>query len=101
MKDDLPEVVFEEPYTAADGTMVIPVTRRRWFGDADGKHRKAVGVYVAAEGNAIWVPAVDTNRIALIGVATGLVTAALGAVAVVRRPPWPDLTGTLIVHRTR
>jgi hypothetical protein len=38
------------------------------------------------------VAAVDANRIALIGVITGLISAVLACVAMVRRPPWPDLS---------
>ena len=53
-----------------------------------------VGVFVVHGGNGRWVPAVDTNRIALIGVITGLISAVLASVAVLRRPPWPDLSAT-------
>ena len=49
------------PYQTPDGTTVIPVT-------------KPTGVFVIREGAASWVPAVDKNRIALIGVLTGLLT---------------------------
>lgn len=38
-----------------------------------------------------WHAAVDHERIALIGVATGFFAAVLGTIAVIRRPPWPDL----------
>jgi hypothetical protein len=38
------------------------------------------------------VPAVDANRIALIGVMTGLLCGVIASVAVLRRPPWPDLS---------
>ena len=40
-----------------------------------------------------WVPAVDMNRIALIGVTTGLPAAVITSPAVLRRPPWPDVSG--------
>lgn len=82
MTNDSSQVTFEEPYTCADGTMVIPVTRRRRFGDPADKNRVTVGAYVAAEGNAVWVPAVDSNRIALIAATSGLAAAALATVAV-------------------
>jgi hypothetical protein len=53
-----------------------------------------VGVFVVHGGTARWVPAIDTNRIALIGVITGLISAVLASMALLRRPPWPDLSAT-------
>lgn len=70
--------LFGEPYETQDGTTVIPVSR-------------PVGVFAIRDGQAKWEPAVDTTRVALIAVTTGLVAAALGTLAVLRRPPWPDL----------
>ncbi len=40
---------------------------------------------------------VDADRIALIGVITGLIAAVLASLAVLRRPPWPDLSATSAV----
>ncbi|CDM74661.1 conserved hypothetical membrane protein [Mycobacterium marinum E11] len=51
-----------------------------------------IGVFVIHGGDAKWVPAVDANRIALVGVLTGLFAAVIGSLAVLRRPPWPDIT---------
>ncbi|SEF37858.1 hypothetical protein SAMN05421837_11635 [Amycolatopsis pretoriensis] len=45
------------------------------------------------DGQAKWEPAVNANRVALLAVCTGLIAATLGTLAVLRRPPWPDLTG--------
>jgi len=42
----------------------------------------------------IGFPAVDTNRVALIGVLTGLLAAVIGSLAVLRQPPWPRITLT-------
>ena len=70
---------YGEPYQTPDGTTVIPVT-------------KPTGVFVVREGAASWVPAVDKNRIALIGVLTGLLTGVIGSLAVLRQPPWPRIT---------
>ncbi|MCV7099368.1 hypothetical protein [Mycobacterium palustre] len=72
---------YGEPYQTADGATVIPVA-------------KPPGVFVVHGGEAKWVPAVDNNRIALIGVITGLLAAVLGGLAVLRRPPWPQITIT-------
>jgi|SRR3954462_12645155 hypothetical protein len=82
--------VFSEPIEAADGTTVIPVT------DARGR---AVGVFVVADGGAKWEPVVDTTRILLLAEGIGLAAAVLATLAMVRRPPWPDLRGTINVTR--
>jgi|SRR4051812_6734393 hypothetical protein len=79
--------VFGEAYQTADGTTIIPVTA------VHGASPRAAGVFIAKDGNASWVPAVDAGRIAMMGVLVGLVSAALAGLAMVRRPPWPDLHG--------
>lgn len=66
--------VYGEPFETADGATVIPVA-------------KPPGVFVVRGGEASWVPAVDQNRIALIGVLTGLLAAVIGGLAVLRQPP--------------
>jgi hypothetical protein len=80
--------VYGEPYRMADGGTVITVAKVR-AGTAT-----PVGVFVIHGGEARWVAAVDGNRVALIGVITGLIAAVLASIAVVRRPPWPDLSAT-------
>jgi hypothetical protein len=72
---------YGEPYVTADGATVIPVA-------------KPLGVFVVRGGEASWVPAVDQNKIALIGVITGLLAAVIGSLAVLRQPPWPRMTFT-------
>lgn len=74
--------VYGEPYRTADGATVITVANLRGA---------PLGVFVIAGNKASWVPAVDASRIALVGVVTGLLSAVLAGVAMVRRPPWPDL----------
>jgi hypothetical protein len=73
--------VYGEPYQTADGATVMPVA-------------KPLGVFVLRGGEASWVPAVDQNRIALIGVLTGLLAAVIATLAVLRQPPWPRITLT-------
>ncbi len=51
-------------------------------------------MFVIRGDDAQWVPAVDTNRVALIGVVTGLLAAVIGSLAVLRQPPWPRITIT-------
>ena len=86
--------VFGEVYETADRTAVIPVTNVR----GDGRftlRAKPAGVFVVKDGKAAWVPAVDTGRVAMMGILVGLVSATLAGVAMVRRPPWPDLHGDI------
>jgi hypothetical protein len=82
--------VFAEPYLTPDGATVIPVAKVR--GARGTTTAKPLGVFVIHDGQTSWVPAVDADRIALIGVLTGLVAAVIGTLAVLRRPPWPDLS---------
>ncbi|ORW03483.1 hypothetical protein [Mycobacterium kyorinense] len=77
--------VFGEPYRTADGATVIPVAKVR------GSTATPLGVFVVRGDRASWVAAVDANLIGLIGVTTGLLSAVIASLAVLRRPPWPDL----------
>ncbi len=72
---------YGEPYQTPDGATVIPVA-------------KPPGVFVIHGGEASWVPALDANRIAQIGVITGLLAAVICSLAVLRQPPWPRLAIT-------
>ena len=91
--------VYGEPYETADGTTVVPVTKlRSRSGVDDPRNRlgaKPLGIFVVKDGKATFVPAVDAGRIAMMGILVGLVSAALAGVAMVRRPPWPDLHGDI------
>src|ERR1700759_64555 len=75
--------VYGEPYRTADGGTVIPVAKGR------AGTSTPMGVSGSYGGTARWVPAVDTNRIALIGIIAGLISATIGTLAVLRR----DQTG--------
>ncbi|WP_051158860.1 hypothetical protein [Tsukamurella sp. 1534] len=76
------ELVYAEPHVTQDGSTVIAAAR------VHGSRSTPVGVFVIRADSAQWVPAVDADRIALIGVATGFVAATLGCLAVLRTPPW-------------
>jgi hypothetical protein len=78
--------VYGEPCQTADGATVMTVAKVR------GDTATPVGVFVFQGSKASWVPALDANRIALIGVITGLLSAVIASLAVLRRPPWPDLS---------
>lgn len=86
---------FGQPYENADGTTVIPVAtiRGRTMPGTDDARTlaKPAGIFVVKDGRARWIPAVDATRIALMGELIGLVAATLATLAMVRRPPWPDL----------
>lgn len=72
--------VFGTRYQTPDGATVIPVS-------------KPVGVFVVKDGKPVWSPATNDTRIALFGILVGFVAATLTGVAMVVRPPWPDLHG--------
>jgi len=77
--------VFGQLYETPDGATVIPVS-------------KPVGVFVVKDGKPIWSPATDDTRIALMGILVGLIATLLAGIAMVRRPPWPDLHGEVSKH---
>ncbi len=83
--------VFGEPHQTPDGTTVITAARVR--GDDSAVTATPLGVVVIRGDRAKWVAAVNADRIALVGVLTGLVSAVIASLAVLRRPPWPDLRG--------
>ncbi|WP_081681781.1 hypothetical protein [Mycobacterium sp. URHD0025] len=85
--------VFGEPYVTPDGATVIPVSKVRHRGDSGRFSSRPLGIFVLKDGKPTWIPAVDTTRIALMGELIGLVAATLATVAMVRRPPWPDVRG--------
>ncbi|WP_409466860.1 hypothetical protein [Amycolatopsis sp. GA6-003] len=86
-------LVFGEPFETSHGTVLITVTRQ---GRRGGPGR-AIGLYSITEDGVTWTPAVDQGRIALIGVCTGFVAAALATLAVVHRPPWPNLSERALI----
>lgn len=69
---------YGEPYQTPDGATVIPVV-------------KPLGIFVIRDGEATWKAAVDSNRIAVIGVVTGLAATLLAGLAMLRQPPWPRI----------
>jgi hypothetical protein len=92
---NLPDVqpyVYGQPQQTADGTTVITVSKVR--GRSGAISAAPVGIFVIHDGRPRWEPAVDVDRIALIGVLTGLIAASLATLAMIRRPPWPDVSIT-------
>ena len=99
--------VFGQPYETPDGTTVVPVAKLRGrsrLGVDDPQNRltdKPLGIFVVKDGKASFVPAADATKIAMMGILVGLVSATLAGVAMVRRPPWPDLHGEISRPRSR
>jgi hypothetical protein len=90
-------LIFNEPYEASDGTVIVTVSRTGWR-DRPGH---PVGVYTIHAGSTTWTPAVDVSRHRLIGVCTGLLAAVIGVLAVFRKPPWPEMTEKVMVALAR
>ncbi|MBY8863757.1 hypothetical protein K7711_45345 [Nocardia sp. CA2R105] len=84
--------IFGTPYQTPDGATVITVAQ------PGGRFRRGprpLGAIVVQGGESTWVPATDDTRITLLALLIGLSAATLSCVAVVRRPPWPNLTVTV------
>ena len=95
--DGRPTHVYSQPYETADGCTVIAVSKIKGKLEASGEEvvvrAKPMGVFVIRGDQVKWQPAVDTTLIALVGACTGLVAATFATLAMVRRPPWPDIRG--------
>ncbi|MFW3121157.1 hypothetical protein MMAG44476_25704 [Mycolicibacterium mageritense DSM 44476 = CIP 104973] len=52
-------------------------------------------MFVVKDGKPTWTAAVDHTRVALLGEVIGLVAATFATLAMVRRPPWPDVRADL------
>ncbi|WP_430334203.1 hypothetical protein [Rhodococcus sp. ACT016] len=81
-------LVFGEPYQVSDDITIVTVSRNGW----GRRPEHPVGIYTIRADGTTWTPVVDTGRHALIGVCTGFAAAVIGSLAVLRRPPWPEMT---------
>lgn len=81
-------LAYGQPYETSDGTTVITVTRTGGLLHS----ARPVGAFVVHDGEVSWTPAVDATRIALMGELIGLLAAVIATLAILRRPPWPDLS---------
>ncbi|WP_280268296.1 hypothetical protein [Nocardia wallacei] len=82
-------LVYGVPHETPDGSTVITVTGS---GGLLRPGPQPVGIFVIREGEVTWKPALDEGRIALVAVTTGLLSAAFLTLAILRRPPWPELS---------
>lgn len=85
-------MIFGEPYECGDGVVIVTVSRQLW-----GGRLRPVGMYTVRVDSTVWTPAVDANWHSLIGVSAGFVAALLGTLAVLRRPPWPEMTESVMI----
>ncbi|MEB3032313.1 hypothetical protein [[Mycobacterium] nativiensis] len=91
--------VYGDPHQTPDGATVITAARVRASGsDGSGVTASPAGALVIRGDRTEWVPAIKVDRIALLGVLTGLLSAVIASLAVLRRPPWPDLRVTVDRH---
>lgn len=80
---------FGEPYETTNGTVIVTVSRKGW----GNRPERPLGLYtVRADGTTTWTPAAETGVPMLILACAGFVAAVLSTAAVLRRPPWPELT---------
>jgi len=105
--DGRPMHVYSQPYDIADGVTVIAVAKVRGkvrpvkadgldaAGEEVAVRARPVGMFVLRGADVKWEPALDATAIALVGALTGFAAATLATLAMVRRPPWPDLHGTI------
>ncbi|MFI6869271.1 hypothetical protein [Nocardia sp. NPDC050406] len=99
LKDRLQEIpeldgaVYGTPHETKDGSIVITVTRP---GGLFRTGPRPMGVFVIHEGKVTFEPVCDTTRLGLMGELIGLVAVAFVTGAILRRPPWPELS----FHRT-
>ncbi|MFF1555766.1 hypothetical protein ACFVX3_32610 [Rhodococcus erythropolis] len=85
--------VFGEPYEASHGVVIVTVSRHFW----GGRVQRPVGIYTVRENGTMWTPAVDVNWHSTIGLSAGFVAALLSTIAVLRRPPWPEMTERVMI----
>jgi hypothetical protein len=83
---DVESTTYGQPYQTPDGATVITVA-------------KPPGVFVIKDGKPTWRGATNDTLLALIGVLTGFIAAAFATAAMVKRPPWPDITLSYSDHR--
>lgn len=93
--------VFGEPYETVDGATIVTVARIR--GGGRGFTATPVGAFVVHDGKVSWEAAVDETRVGLLAVSIGLAATVIATLAVLRRPPWPDLSrrGSFGSNRSR
>ncbi|MBS9535814.1 hypothetical protein KIH27_19700 [Mycobacterium sp. M1] len=91
------ERVYGQPYQTPDGATVVTVSRVR--NGLFGRTESPVGVCVIRGDDATFVSAVDANRVPTIAISTALLSAAFVTLAILRRPPWPDLRLTHLDER--
>jgi hypothetical protein len=81
-------LTFGEPYEAGNGTVIVTVSRQ----DRGDRPERPLGIFTVTADGATWTPVVETGRHLLMMAGAGFVAVALSTAAVLRRPPWPEMT---------
>lgn len=90
-------LMYGTPHQTPDGSTVITVSKPSFFRGVP----RPIGVYVIHEGKVKFEPVMDGTRIALMGELIGLVAAGFATAALLRRPPWPDMSFHSTVKEAR
>ena len=81
-------LTFGEPYEAANGAVIVTVSRQ----GRGNRPERPLGIYTVSAQGTTWTPAVDKGRLLLILACAGFMAAVIGNLAILRRPPWPEMT---------
>lgn len=84
--------VYSEPLRIDESTTVVLVSRQTRSGGT-----VPLGALTTHDGATEWTATPEPDRLALAGIAVGFVAATLACVAMVRRPPWPEI----LIHEER
>jgi hypothetical protein len=90
-------MMFSEPFESSDGTVVITVRRPGWR----DRPPRPMGVFTVTAERATWTPAIDTSRLAMVGVCTGFAAVVISTAAILRRPPWPEMTERVMIAMSK
>ncbi|MBH0776914.1 hypothetical protein [Nocardia bovistercoris] len=91
--------IFGEPYETADGSTVITASSVHDLAGDCGYSVVPLGIFVIRGGEVTWKAADTTSRAALFGELIGLVTGVIATLALLRRPPWPDLSAKVMTAK--
>jgi hypothetical protein len=86
-------LIFGEPFDTGNGTVIVTVSRTILLSRCE----HPVGIYTIRADGTTWTPVVDSGRNLLIGACTGFAAAVIATIAVLRSPPWPEMTESVMI----
>jgi ABC-type nitrate/sulfonate/bicarbonate transport system permease component len=86
-------LIFGDPFDTGKDAVIVTVSRTSW---PSGREHP-VGIYTIRADGTTWTPVVDSSRNLLIGACTGFAAAVIATIAVLRRPPWPEMTEPVMI----